>query len=57
MILGFFAKKKVAVLIAVKIICENLSTVWVSDLVPRYAPRKWHLNGAAAGPRDSASRV
>ncbi len=37
MILEAFAKKKVAVLIAVKNICEPLSTLWVSDLRPQYA--------------------
>jgi hypothetical protein len=44
-----FAKKKVAVLIAVKNIYENLSTVWVSDLRPQYAQRKWRLNACASG--------
>ena len=52
MILMALAKKKVAVLIAVKNIyeLEDLSTKWVSqaDLRPQYAPRKWRLNACAS---------
>jgi hypothetical protein len=49
MILVALAKKKVAVLITFKHICENLSTEWVSDFRPQNEPRKWRLNACASG--------
>jgi hypothetical protein len=47
MILVSFTKKNVAVLIAVKSICENLSAVWVSDLVPNIRREIGALNARA----------